>query len=467
MTIAADWVRKRGELGSPPKNQPETFVRLENGDCRGGLSRVFDEKCAVALPRVRRLYCLGMFLIRYQLLSCGPKMEESYLELRTGSTDHDLLSVIYAAQRGELNEAKTAALALSLAASGETIEFEIERSADVASTGGPASLSTLLCPLFLRADGWIVPKLGVPGRPAGGLDVLSRIPGYRIDLSAADVESVLKDCGYAHFTAGGRIGPLDARLFALRQQTGAQTIPTLVTASLLSKKVAVGLRTVGLDVRVAVHGNFGRDMTIARENARFFRRVAALLGINATCILTDASRPYQPYIGRGESLLALFRLFAGEADQWLKWHADQCAWMAAATVGLPARPAASLQAYDAFSSNVAAQGGSIGGFEDTAARIAEGHRFFVPAPTAGFPIVDLERVRKSIVARQQRSTDDGAYPDPAGVILVAEGNVPIAAGDPIMTARAENTIDDFLGELAACVTISDVPPSVVGEMVGG
>jgi thymidine phosphorylase len=389
------------------------------------------------------------------------------VELGVSPTDQELLEVISAARDDKLDEEKTAELSRSLAASGETVEGRTNRTADVASTGGPASLSTLLCPLFLKAFDWIVPKLGVPGRPAGGLDVLSRIPGYRVDLSSAEVAAVLQECGYAHFAAGGRIAPLDARLFTVRQQLGAQTVPTLVTASLLSKKLAVGVGTVGLDVRVAAHGNFGSDMATARKNAQFFRRVAAVLGISATCFLTDASRPYQPYIGRGEALLALFRLFAGAADHWLIRHADQCAWMAAASVGLPACPAASLQAYDAFVSNVRAQGGSIDGFEAIASGIADRHRFSVLAERSGFPVVDLERVRNAIVVCQKRSTDDGAYPDPAGVILVAEGNVPVVVGDPIMTVRVETMADDFLDELAACVTMSEVPPSSVGEKIGG
>ncbi len=389
------------------------------------------------------------------------------MDLWTGSTDHELLEVISAAQKGKLDEAGIADLARSLAASGETLKYGVDRTADVASTGGPASLSTLLCPLFLRTLGWSVPKLGVPGRPAGGLDVLSRIPGYRVDLSAADVARVLGDCGYAHFVAGEKIAPLDGRLFILRQNTGAQTIPTLVVASLLSKKLAVGVQTVGLDIRVATHGNFGKDMAAARENAQLFRRVATLLEINATCLLTDASRPYQPYIGRGEALLALFRLFEGQADSWLMNHADQCAWMATTTVGTSACTATNLPAYDAFASNVLAQGGSIDGFKSIASRIADGHRFSVAAPRSGFPVVDLERVRRLIVTRQQQSHDDGAYPDPAGVIFLVECDQLVATGDPIMTARTETMADEFMSELATCVTISDIPPSIVEEKIVG
>lgn len=389
------------------------------------------------------------------------------MELRAESSDEELFAVVSAARNGELDESGIAALARAMAASGETLKASGNKTADIPSTGGPTSLSTLLCPLFLRAVGWTVPKLGVPGRPAGGLDVLSQIPGYRTSLSIAEVSRIIDACGYAHFAAGKRIAPLDARLFVLRQHVNAQSIPALVIASLLAKKLAVGVRTVGLDVRVASHGNFGGDMATARENARLFCRVAALLEIDAICTLTNASRPYQPYIGRGESLLALFRLFSGESEPWLQRHADQCAWIATATVGLSASPAASLLAYDAFAANVTAQGGTMDAFEAVATKIAEGHRCTISAPRSGFPIVDLERIRDAIVTQQRQSTNAGPYPDTAGVILLAEDVSPIQSGTPVMTVRAEQVQERFLRELEACVSISDTPPSLVGEKVGG
>ena len=342
-----------------------------------------------------------------------------------------------------------------------------DRTADVASTGGPASLSTLLCPLFLRTLGWKIPKLGVPGRPAGGLDVLSRIPGYRVDLSSAEVATVIDDCGYAHFAAGDQIAPLDARLFTLRQESGAQTVPALVISSVLSKKLAVGVNTVGLDVRVATHGNFGSDMPAARENAELFCRVASALKIDATCILTDASRPYQPYIGRGEALLALFRLFSGDADHWLKRHADHCSWMASATVGLPPSPVTVDHIYEAFASNVKAQGGSIAGFEDAAHKVADSRRYTVTAPKSGFPTVNLERLRQVIVRRQKKADGDGTYPDPAGVILLVEDTQLVSVGEPIMTVRVETMTNRFLSEVSACTVMSEIPPPLFGEKISG
>ena len=389
------------------------------------------------------------------------------MKLQACSTEQELQELIRASKSGELHASDIATIARDLARSGEMMTWRHRRTADVASTGGPASLSTLLCPLFLKILDWNIPKLGVPGRPAGGLDVLSRIPGYRVHLSSGDVKSVLDRCGYAHFAAGDQIAPLDARLFAMRQTFGAQTVPALVIASVLSKKLAVGVETVGLDVRVAAHGNFGRDMSTARENSNLFCNVASALQITATCLLTDASRPYQPYIGRGEALLALFRLFPGEADHWLKRHADQCSWMASAAVGVPPSSAPYCTLYEVFASNVEAQGGSIVGFEDTARMVADSHNYTITAPSPGFPMINLERLRQVIVNWQKKADANGTYPDPAGVILLVEGSQLVSTGEPIMTVRSDTMANDFLNAVSACVIMSDIPPSIFGERING
>lgn len=66
--------------------------------------------------------------------------------------------------------------------------------------------------------GYIVPKLGVPGRPAGGLDVLVQIPGYRTSLSGKQVAAVIEACGYAHFEAK-TIAPMDNEFFITGNKT--------------------------------------------------------------------------------------------------------------------------------------------------------------------------------------------------------------------------------------------------------
>ena len=99
-------------------------------------------------------------------------------------------------------------LAEELADSGSRLKPQPEY-ADIPSTGGIASLSTVLCPLYLRHFGMIVPKLTVPGSPAGGIDILAQIPGYRTEFRAEEIQQLLDDSGYVHFVSGGQFAPLD------------------------------------------------------------------------------------------------------------------------------------------------------------------------------------------------------------------------------------------------------------------
>jgi pyrimidine-nucleoside phosphorylase len=228
--------------------------------------------------------------------------------ISNSSTDAELISAARAvADIGKVED--ICALTRDLAESGATVESaSLGSTADVASTGSPFSLTTLICPLLLVASGHIVPKLGVPGRPAGGIDCLLQIPGYRADFGTEEVIRILKQCGYAHFLAAGRIAPLDARLFVLRQANGLQAVPKLAIASILSKKLAAQVVNVGLDVRVAPWGNFGADFAAAEVTARTFAECASALGLLPYVFLSDATTPYQPYLGRAESLVAMVKI---------------------------------------------------------------------------------------------------------------------------------------------------------------
>ena len=106
----------------------------------------------------------------------APKTDGRFLSalLRNPSDDDIRSAIATVASQFPSDAAVAADLATILAASGERLSVDGAVVADVASTGGPASLSTLLTPLFLRAAGAIVPKLGVPGRPAGSIDCHSR-----------------------------------------------------------------------------------------------------------------------------------------------------------------------------------------------------------------------------------------------------------------------------------------------------
>jgi thymidine phosphorylase len=347
-------------------------------------------------------------------------------------------------------------LAEILARSGECLEGSDEMTADVASTGGPSSLSTLLCPLFLIAAGCRVPKLGVPGRPAGGIDCLAQLPTYKTSLEPTQVRAVLDKCRYAHFVGSSRFAPLDARLFRLRQQYGAQAIPTLVAASLLSKKIAVGVRRAGLDIRVAPYGNFGGSWADAEANAVMFVRAAHLRCVEAYPVLTDGQFPYQPYIGRREALIALEDIFEDSATAWLQNHLSMCRAVALACVPSAGRPsiaaASSAELRRVFESNLIAQGSSPAEFNRMNGETRAAHRTVLHARFDGFVDYSLDGIRRALVTAQMAVASEAEFPDPAGVILLKTPGSWVRRGEPVATLR--------LDPPATAVTVSGLEDAI-------
>ena len=366
-------------------------------------------------------------------------------------------------------------LAAVLADSGHHLTWDDgDPTADLASTGGPSSLSTLLTPLYLCSLGLVVPKLGVPGRPAGGIDVLAQLPGYRTNFSVPDLKAIVAKCGFAHFLAGGRFAPLDAEFFRYRQKVGGQRIPALVSASLLAKKMACGLGAVGIDVRVAPHGNFGRTYADARNACKPFLRAATKAGIKMVCILTDARFPYQPFIGRGEALAALKKIFSGQADGILAEHNDLCRLMAHHVARLHGVDSSNLTGGDiemVFHSHIDAQGSSADAFERKVETVYSAHVHELTAKVDGFFGVDLSGLRKLFQkanSRRQGSADE--FPDELGVILYTRPGAYVDRGALLATVRAStadwSAFSDSLEATIRCVEVLEAVPGT-NEIIHG
>ena len=310
--------------------------------------------------------------------------------------------------------------------------------ADIASTGGPSSLSTLLCPLFLVVAGFTVPKLGVQGRPAGGIDVMAQFPGFDISPSPEKVRGIIERCRFAHFLADDKYAPLDQALFRFRQELSAQAVRNLVAASILAKKIAVGVETAGLEVRVFPGGNFGQSVQAAVENARFFVDVAALVKIQATCFVTDGTIPYQPLIGRGEAIMALHGLFYGEPSPWVLRHAEQCWGFVRRMCSLDKdqRDIAEIlqQARKVFEHHLEAHGASPTDLPGLVSTLNRQNRRIATSPGDGFVIYNLSVIRDFIV-QQQRAASGNRFPDPAGVELLKQPRERVVCGEPVLKIR--------------------------------
>ena len=309
--------------------------------------------------------------------------------------------------------------------------------------------------------------------------MLGTLRGYRTNLSGEDVDRSIAEAGYVHVCADATWAPADAALFRLRQQEGTQAVPALVVASLLAKKIAAGVSVAGLEARIAPFGNFGASIEEGRRNARLYCSAAAELGLEPIVVLTDARAPFQPYIGRGEALVALWKVVTDDVDDvpWLAEHASLCLAMAEAVASRAS--VASSEAHfagpspaEVLSAHLRTQGTSTGELLRCVRETAVQRLQTLAADADGFVQYDLGRIRKAIGEIAEAETPpavtrtDSDFDDPAGVRLIARAGRRVRNGEPVMELRSRSGWPDRL--ISGLFAISDEPgptPNTILEVI--
>jgi pyrimidine-nucleoside phosphorylase len=183
--------------------------------------------------------------------------------------------------------------------SGERIQWPGRKPlVDKHSTGGIGDkVSIPLAPL-LACCGVDVPMISGRGLGATGgtLDKLESIQGYNSELSIDEFRSVVNWNGCSIASATARLAPADKRLYALRDVTATVPSIPLITASILSKKVAEGINALILDVKWG-SGAFMKTLEQARQLAESLVRVGNQLGVKTSAVITDMNQPLGRMIG--------------------------------------------------------------------------------------------------------------------------------------------------------------------------
>lgn len=350
-----------------------------------------------------------------------------------------------------------ALVATAIANSGDLLILpsRMGRLADVPSTGGPASLSTLLCPLILATFGLTVPKISATGSVAGAVDSFGLLRGFQTDLSAEEFREALGRCGFAHIEQTSSLCPADAVLISLRRRYSLMRHPALAAASLLAKKVAVPGTAATFDFRIGPSGNIADDFDGGRAVARLFHEVADKLGILCAVVLTDNRSFPSSALGRLESLALVWELLNGGAmpSQLDKQHLAECISIAAVCFGLvlgkgnaPTPEVIESRIRDGsvkstLIAHLEAQGASLAALDEVLNIRTEAHRVTLTAPSAGYwkapPLDDA----KEWIKREQdeftktRRRNQGGANLQVGIRLLATPGEWVEKDQPVVDVR--------------------------------
>jgi thymidine phosphorylase len=192
---------------------------------------------------------------------------------------------------------------------------------DKHSTGGIGDKTSLILAPIVAACGGFVPMISGRGlgHTGGTLDKMDAIPGYVSQPETELLDRVVRSAGCAVVGATRDIAPADRRIYAIRDTTGTVESIDLITASILSKKMAAGLGGLVMDVKFGT-GAFMSDIDDARALARSIVDVANGGGLPTAALLTDMNQPLGRSAGNAVEVRESIDLLTGGPKDERLWE---------------------------------------------------------------------------------------------------------------------------------------------------
>ncbi len=353
---------------------------------------------------------------------------------------------------------------------------------DKHSTGGVGDKVSLMLAPIVAACGGVVPMVSGRGlgHTGGTLDKLQSLAGYDISPSQRTLTRVLREAGCAIVGASARVAPADRRLYAVRDVTATVESVPLITASILSKKLAAGLQYLVLDVK-AGNGAFCATAAEARRLAQSLVAVAAQCGLPTRALVTDMNQVLGRTAGNALELREAIDFLTGRGPREPRLEAVTLALAGEmlALSGLATDSAAGEgQARRALENGAAAERfarmvqGLSGPADVLAARPRAWPRAPVvldlPAPHAGWlEATDTREIGLAIVdlgGGRQRTEDKVDVR--VGLSHVLPLGTPVVAGEPLLRVHAASreAARQALARIAAAISLSNgsvAPPTAL------
>lgn len=229
--------------------------------------------------------------------------------------DYQASALLMAVWFSRMDERETADLTGAIRDSGDIVDLSgIEGiKVDKHSTGGVADTTSLITAPLVAACGGRVAKISGRGlgHTGGTVDKLESIPGLNLALGMDDFVRVVSTCGLAIISQSPNLVPADKRLYALRDVTGTVDNVSLISSSIMSKKLASGADAIVLDVKTG-NGAFMQSVEEARQLAEMMVSIGEQAGKATSVLITDMNQPLGRAVGNAVEVEEAIRVLRGD-----------------------------------------------------------------------------------------------------------------------------------------------------------
>ena len=401
-----------------------------------------------------------------------------------GFTDGQVAALAMAMFLNGMSRREAVALTLAMRDSGDVLDWSGLPGpvTDKHSTGGVGDNVSLMLAPIVAACGAYVPMISGRGlgHTGGTLDKMDSIPGYDSQPDNALFSATVREVGCAIIGQTARLAPADKRFYAIRDVTATVESVQLITASILSKKLAAGLQSLVLDVK-AGNGAFMATRREAAKLAKSLVEVAVGAGLPASALITDMDQPLASAAGNAVEVANAVDFLAGRhRDPRLQAVTLSLAAEMLVAAGLARTAAAgerkaraaldSGRAAELFGRMVSRLGGPADFVEDCRRHLPRAQvERPAAAPRAGYvAAIATREIGLAIVTLGGGRTDPAAAVDPAvGITRLVPVGSRVEKGDPLalVHARDEATADAAVRAIVAAYSVGARKPAVAGPVL--
>jgi pyrimidine-nucleoside phosphorylase len=400
--------------------------------------------------------------------------------------DYQVAALLMAILLRGMTAEETSVLTDAMVASGLRVDLSdiAGVKVDKHSTGGVGDKTSIVIAPLVAACGAVVPMMSGRGlgHTGGTLDKLESIPGFRTNLSIAEMRESLVSIGCALIGQTAQVAPADKKLYALRDVTGTIESVPLISASIMSKKIAEGIGALVLDVKCG-KGAFMKTPAAARTLAESLVAIGKSAGVQTQAVITAMNWPIGFAVGNANEIVECIELLKGNGRADLVENSLELSerMLVVARVATDRADAAvrcqraldSGQALERLRAIIERQGGDPRVIDDYSLMPHAPEEHCLRAEIDGFVTeLDAGLIGRACVALGGgRDKVDDAIDPAVGIMIPATVGDAVRAGDPVLRVHYRSTkrLEDALPLLREAVRVGESPrpsvPLVIDEVL--